>query len=107
MVENWARSSERLPSWSGTWTQAVTWFLWTSSAQQRSRMRSITHLPRIDLRTSPVGTRCSKILVGVLVATVRCAVGPPAALLSDSRYQERETASVDDRPSLAHFIGRV
>ena len=65
------------------------------------------YLPRIDLRVSSVGTRCSKILVGVLVATVRCAVGSRAALLSDSRYQERETASVDDRPSLAHFIGRV
>src|SRR6266542_2628229 len=36
---------------------------------------------------SSVGARCSEILLGVLVATVRCAVGSPAPLLSDSRYQ--------------------
>src|SRR4051812_9027577 len=107
MVENWARSSERLPAWSGTWTQAVTWFLWTSSAQQRSRMRSIIHLLGSTERASSAGARCSKILLGVLLATVRCAVGSPAPLLSDSRYQNVKRPRVDDRPSLAHFIRRV
>jgi hypothetical protein len=34
-----------------------------------------------------VGTLRSKILAGVLVATVRGAVGSLAILLSDSRYQ--------------------
>ena len=48
----------------------------------------------------------SKILLGVLVATVRGSVGSRAPLLADSRYQERNGLVMGDAGSLAHFIRR-
>ena len=44
---------------------------------------------------------CSEILVGVLMATVRGAVGSQAILLTDSRCQNVDGLEVDDDHSLA------
>src|SRR5215211_5856554 len=60
------------------------------------------YLPRIDRLASSVGAHRSEILLGVLVATVRCAEGPPASLLPDSWCQnvKRPRRWTTDRVSL-------
>src|SRR5947199_8945589 len=48
----------------------------------------------------------SKILLGVLMATVRGSVGSRATLLADSRYQNVNGLGMGGTRSLTHFIRR-
>src|SRR5438046_1366390 len=89
MVSNSARNSARSPCRSGTCAQAVTWRLWTSSAAQRSSSFSITS-PLARIGTSSEGALRSEILVGVLVATIRGAVGSRGPTAAGLLVPERE-----------------
>ena len=74
--------------------------------ERRTALKQLLHrsssLGRAGM--SSEGALRSKILVDVLVATVRGAVGSRALLLTDSWCQNVGGLEVDDGRSLAHFI---